>query len=289
MGYKTFLLGVGCQKGGTTWLHDYLAQCPGVRMGLRKEYHVLNKRRFRHYATRPRSGHQLLGRVGYRVGEAMGLSALMEACLKRDLRNYFDHFEAILHSAEEVALTADITPAYAGLPSSLMACVRDTFAARGIRVKVLFLMRDPVERVLSATRMYRRNRCSNLGEAAVTESEQDEVLRYYRSEQCEYLTAYERTIERLESVFAPPDVHYEFYERLFRRSSVETITTFLDLPFVTPDFSRELNVSRNDNLLDTAARRVVFEHYRPTYDYIAQRFGRDLMRKVWGNYCEFGE
>lgn len=288
MSSRTFLLGVGCQKGGTTWLHDYLTQCPGVRMGLRKEYHVLNKRRFRHYATRPRSGHQLLGRVGYRVGEALGFSALMEVCLKRDLRNYFDHFEAILHSAD-VTLTADITPAYAGLPSNLMACVRDTFAARGIRVKVLFLMRDPVERVLSATRMYRRNRRRDLGDAAITEPEQDEVLRYYRSKQCEYLTAYERTIERLESTFPTADVHYEFYERLFRTASIEAITSFLDLPFVTPDFTRELNVSRNGERLDAPARRAVFEHYRGTYDALAQRFGSDLMRELWANYREFGE
>ena len=39
---KTFLLGVGCQKGGTTWLYDYLATSPQFKHGHRKEYHVFD-------------------------------------------------------------------------------------------------------------------------------------------------------------------------------------------------------------------------------------------------------
>ena len=36
----TFLLGVGCQKGGTAWLHRYLEASPQCDPGFRKEYHV---------------------------------------------------------------------------------------------------------------------------------------------------------------------------------------------------------------------------------------------------------
>ena len=36
----TFLLGVGCQKGGTAWLHRYLEGSPQCDPGFRKEYHV---------------------------------------------------------------------------------------------------------------------------------------------------------------------------------------------------------------------------------------------------------
>ena len=36
----TFLLGVGCQKGGTAWMHRYLEASPQCDPGFRKEYHV---------------------------------------------------------------------------------------------------------------------------------------------------------------------------------------------------------------------------------------------------------
>ncbi len=41
-GPKTFLLGVGAQKAGTTWLHRYLADSQQVVRGYRKEYHVFD-------------------------------------------------------------------------------------------------------------------------------------------------------------------------------------------------------------------------------------------------------
>lgn len=39
---KTFLLGVGCQKDGTTWVHDYLSTHRKVDMGFEKEYHIID-------------------------------------------------------------------------------------------------------------------------------------------------------------------------------------------------------------------------------------------------------
>ena len=36
----TFILGVGAQKAGTTWLYNQLNHCNFVNMGCLKEYHV---------------------------------------------------------------------------------------------------------------------------------------------------------------------------------------------------------------------------------------------------------
>jgi hypothetical protein len=36
----TFVLGVGAQKAGTSWLHRQLTKSPFVNMGFTKEYHV---------------------------------------------------------------------------------------------------------------------------------------------------------------------------------------------------------------------------------------------------------
>ena len=39
---KNFILGVGCQKGGTTWLHQQLNKSKNTDMGFLKEYHVFD-------------------------------------------------------------------------------------------------------------------------------------------------------------------------------------------------------------------------------------------------------
>ena len=38
-----FLLGTGCQKGGTAWLHDYLGSSAETDLGFMKEYHVWDR------------------------------------------------------------------------------------------------------------------------------------------------------------------------------------------------------------------------------------------------------
>ena len=53
---RTFLLGVGAMKAGTTWLHDYLAASPQCEPGVRKEYHVFDSLDLEHEPY-------LLGRV----------------------------------------------------------------------------------------------------------------------------------------------------------------------------------------------------------------------------------
>ena len=39
---KIFVLGVGCQKGGTTWLYKQLIKSEAVNFGYTKEYHVFD-------------------------------------------------------------------------------------------------------------------------------------------------------------------------------------------------------------------------------------------------------
>lgn len=39
---KIFLLGIGAQKAGTTWLHNQLVLNNNVDLGFAKEYHVLD-------------------------------------------------------------------------------------------------------------------------------------------------------------------------------------------------------------------------------------------------------
>src|SRR5262249_15707004 len=96
-GLGTFLLGVGCPKSGTEWLHGYLGSASQADFGFRKEYHVWD-------ALDLPSGRLARRRIESQGGE--------RAAFLRDPERYFDHFAGLLE-ADGIHLTADITPAYA--------------------------------------------------------------------------------------------------------------------------------------------------------------------------------
>ncbi len=48
---KIFLLGLGAQKSGTTWLFDYLNGNSHAKFGIFKEYHVLDTNFFPQYSV----------------------------------------------------------------------------------------------------------------------------------------------------------------------------------------------------------------------------------------------
>lgn len=39
---KIFILGIGAQKAGTTWLYQYIKNSPKANLGQLKEYHFWN-------------------------------------------------------------------------------------------------------------------------------------------------------------------------------------------------------------------------------------------------------
>jgi hypothetical protein len=90
----TFALGLGCQKGGTSWLHDYLAASPQCDPGFRKEYHVFDGLDLaseawmrRRVVTRATKAVDALDR-----GVAADADALRQASFYADPETYFDYF-----------------------------------------------------------------------------------------------------------------------------------------------------------------------------------------------------
>ncbi|MCW9088640.1 MAG: sulfotransferase [Gammaproteobacteria bacterium] len=283
---KTFVLGVGCQKGGTTWLYRYLNMHHAANMGFKKEYHVFDALylpEFAHLKSRNTDFYRLFRR--WRVFKISKMKEVFKyRCFYRDISCYFNYFSSLVDGVGSISLTGDITPSYAGLPVEALVKIKKELEDRGFAVKVLFIMRDPVERCISSMRMTRRN--------AANTPENDEVedlIENYKTPIYKIRTQYEKTIRNIETVFDSHDVHYEFYERLFDPGSIRGITDFLSIDYIEPDFGRKVNVSRTNNLIDDDVKREVFDYYRPTFEFVAERFGRDFIQGLWPSYEQFKE
>jgi hypothetical protein len=257
----TFLLGVGCQKGGTAWMHRYLESSPQCDPGFRKEYHVWD-------ALDLPSGRLARERIENQGGP--------RARFLHDAEHYFDYFLGLLGPGR-ARLTADITPAYAGLSTDRLRFVQAGFEARGVRPVAVYLMRDPVERIWSAVRMdvQRRGR-EDLGAVEARLQVVSDDDQYARR------TRYDQTIARLDETFGVGAVFYGFYERLFEASTLRDLCGFLGIDFVEPDVGRQVNVSpkRHGDLSDETVRGLA-GRFAPVYEAVAARFPDVDLPALW--------
>ena len=221
---KTFILGVGAQRTGSTWLHSQIAKNPQIHTGLAKEHHVFNvifTPYFKKYeqdlrtlvTSSPKETH------GYRKKKRL-LSFI------NDPENYFNYFEKRCLNNETIEAVADITPAYSMLDHQAYSFIRHGLEKRGFNVKVVFVMRDPVERVWSM--MHQKGR----GDTDV----QDRQIKFkeFTSVHSSMRTRYDRTIVELEKVFAQDDIFYAFYETFFNQKSFSELEKFLALNLTLP-------------------------------------------------------
>lgn len=264
-GSKTFLLGVGAQKSGTTWVHHWLEATPGVALGPFKEYHVWDARtlpacrQFRHRLFGRNPKNRLLARM------------------QRVPALYFRHFAGLL-DRPGVHLTADITPSYSGLSPDTLRLIRDGFARRGIAVKVLFLMRDPVARSYSAARMLSEKESRLSGPV----TPEDWLARNLATEAMRLRSDYPATVAALHRVFPPDAVHLEVYEHLFTPAGLRRLAGFLDLPLDAALAGRRVNEGRPAPLPEALARRAA-RHFAPVYHWADQTLPE--ARRHWQGFA----
>ena len=293
---KTFILGVGAQKGGTTWLHRQLNSNTNIDLGFRKEYHVFDA--IEDYeknktSKRPRNGFRerriskilnshKRGTLGRNLGMQRKQSryTALELAFIDNVDHYFNYFDYLYLRNENIDAVGDITPNYALLKTKTFALIRKGLESRGFDVKVFFLMRDPVERAWSLARMKQRN---------MDDSKKEKFDQFKYMEKItqdgftSYKSQYDKTIKQLEGAFEKNNIYYGFYESLFNEQSFQSIQQFLGIPLETFDSSQVFNASPKSNNMPDELNKKLVEYFRPTYEAISERHG-DAVRQLWQGY-----
>ena len=263
-----FLLGVGAQKAGTTWLYQYLKSCANSNMGQLKEYHVwdglLQPDRFPEFDLKSSTS-----------------SASDVPALQRQFQSkpsaYFTYFRGLTKRQQ---LTGDITPSYCGLTADDFRTVRRMIRRAGFRPRVVFLMRDPVRRCWSASRMSARNEQMKGGRAW----SRDEVLTHFAqqfgSPDYAIRTRYEDTLEALDQAFRRHEVHLGFYESMFETSEIHRLAKFLNVPVKLHERDHIRNASPSIEL-PASLHQQCHAFYQSTYEYCWRRFPET--RALWTN------
>lgn len=283
---KVFILGVGCQKGGTTWLHRQLLKSIHVDTGMRKEYHVFNslynKEDYRLSARflQLQERATRMERKG-RSGEEYD-RLILNLSFIHDTENYYKYFDDLWsRSGGQVTHVGDITPAYAALPADAYEEIKLRLESRGFTVKVIFIMRDPIERCWSTVRMSLR-KLEHTGGAISYKDEVSLLRKRFQSAVYQKRTRYEDTVRALEQVFQRSDIFYSLYENLFNASTLQKLKDFLDLADLEYDVNEQVNnTKRTEQVLDPALKSEIYQFYEKTYQFCAERYNA---REFWRGY-----
>ena len=252
---RIFVLGLGHQKCGTSWLHRYLCQFNFFALGEAKEYHVWD-------------------RIDIPIFQKYGSK------IKQKLENYpnlyFDYFDNLMSGNKR--LTADITPSYSGLKAERLKQIYHKFSSRNIDVKPVILTREPLSRIKSAVRfnLDRKNYSEgiNINETNFEKA----LLQYYKTEHCKIRTNYENIISETSKVFNTKNIYIGFYENMFTKSEVCRLSSFLEVSS-NFDFTKVYVNKTKNKVIKTEFDLIIKDFYKDTYEYFYQKF--PITREIW--------
>lgn len=271
-----FLLGVGAQKSGTTWLYAQLAKHPEVSFGWKKELSFWGSLWDKKLADRkPKRLRNRLRDKFYHFpnGKRIPHYPLFTSWLARE---YFDELKRIV--AEGTRVVSDVTPHYAAISAKGFDTIKKLSVKNGFTLRVLFIMRDPVERVISGV-MHSNRRLKN----PTNEELVDLVSQTYQSYPVEARTRYDKTIQNLESVFSPSDTHYVFFEELFTTETMNGIEKWLNISPIPADFDERIGPGTHKVSIPQELRKDIRNHYQPVYEFCEKKFGAAKVNSLWKN------
>jgi hypothetical protein len=284
---KQFILGLGAQRTGSTWLRSQLQTCAEINLGFCKEYHFLDAL----FVPEMKSFHSdhLSADHGFRHRPSNNgkrwspaQKSAMLAAFVSSPHLYFEYFDELWHGNHRISTVGDFTPSYSMLDRSGFDYARVELMKRGFQVKALFIMRDPVERIWSM--LHQQSKVQKMLDLGISPASRKFTLESFTPPGAELRTRYERTIQELEQVFEESEIHYDFYERYISKERYSALLKFMGIETMpAPRLDKVRNRSLLKHSVQTELASQVARHYRSTYEFMEARHG-SLIRSLWSGY-----
>jgi hypothetical protein len=227
---KLDFLGIGAQKAATSWLEKNMRNHPAIWLPPRKELHYFDR-----LSKNALPSNSLIERFfgkdnkskNFRMGFIRDLGS---GIIRRDLKitrwvfNYYfgqwnDLWYQSLFRMGEGKLKGEITPAYSTLDLNEVRKIQRLFPD----LKIIFIMRNPVERAWSHVRFeWSRGALSNINDV-------DKIKKFVESPSQSLRSDYVRTINIWTSCFPIEQIHVGFYDKILNdsRGFLQEICGFL--------------------------------------------------------------
>lgn len=277
MGATTVLFCVGATKAGTGWLYEHLAAHPECHFRSIKELHyfsALENGTLAREITKHQDRQAVLAKrvkaAGRRkiLGEALRLQDRTEwlKVLARgeDTAAYLEYLNG---GRTTESVVGDITPAYALLPAKRLKQMADLSS----RVRFLYILRDPVERIWSHIRMIAARREPS-GE--VTPDRANRILRRTlrgQESQIARRSDYADNLARLQNAVGGA-MKVVFYEDLFDGTGLDQIAEHLGIGAFPGPIDAVVHGGQALDLLPEQ-RLALRDWLAPQYEYVKRSLG----------------
>lgn len=283
---------IGAQKSATTWLDQNLRAHPQIWLPPEKEIHYFDLPRipfvFCLFAPKRSERHWVQKRLqrAYRKAKANPQHATWY--LRSYLAPRTDRWYAALFAPAAGQLAGEVAPQYAPLSDNKIAKIYRLLPAS----KIIYLLRNPIERMWSQVAMYHGEKFGYRGVETVPEHQ---ILQFIRNPKHLAHSQYLANLQRWEQHYAPEKMFIGFHDEIrdtpeqllkaiFRFldvddnarhiSAVSTQKVFArDPPPLPPHIGREIARQLNDEI--TALHRRFDNDYTADWLASAQRYLAD--------------
>jgi len=223
---------VGFPKGGTTWLYERLSELPDFSMPLQKEIHFFDRSK-KYPSSRHLEESLLRNRfITQKKWILKQISHTFLKVIKLDFKStlffikwYFSDYDnkwylSLFNLGK--GISGDITPTYCLLDDGDVERMSEVLPED---IKLIFILRNPIERAWSHFRMVMRKR----GKLKLEEYNFEEIKSFLVSDGQVMRTDYNNTIDRYKKYFPNNHLYISFYDFLNENPSqfLENIVEFL--------------------------------------------------------------
>jgi hypothetical protein len=262
---------IGAEKCGTTWLWEMFREHPDIGVSLPKELRYFANQHIGTGFGNFGALHRLLASNAVMPTGIKRMERFLEQ-LATELRISYGNDQAYLRvfGALKGAVVGDISPQYCMLPDEGI----DHMRRLAPDAKIIFMMRDPVERAISAGKMKASEGSPVLNDERVREK----ALVPFQINMSRYSAA----LERFEDAF-PGRVFAGFMDDIVVNplSLLENLSRFLGVTF-DPAYFNSLSKVANEGKrysVGSDLKREIFEILKDEYDLLENRFPERI--KAW--------
>lgn len=286
MADPTVMIGVGATKAGTSWLHRYLSDHPDCHFRAIKELHFFNSEsdesraanRARIAGIRDRIAGDIEGELSPRqLANKIRNLAQVEHYLEvldHGTGETADYLGYLLDDAGDAKIVGELTPAYGLLDEGKISQIANIAPD----VRIIYLMRDPIERLWSHVRMIAKQRSKAAAE--FPDRAANILSRVFggKEEQIARRSDYAGPLARLNAAVDPKRLFIGVFEDIINGNLVDKICDFLGIAYRQPNLATVVNqgapLPMNATQRDAAAAWLL-----PQYRAVETHFG--ALPRAW--------
>jgi len=260
-----FLLGIGAQKAGTSWLAKYLQKHPDVFLSPLKEMHFFDSKYLNEFSHVEKKFEQRRNKL-FNENRNSSIFQHLDARIKMnsDIKKYIEYFKKF---GAQHAFIGEITPSYSLLKRENFLQIKNDIP---FETNVILILRNPIDRFWSQL---------NFTPSLANNLDCTKISRYLNKKIYWERSNYERLVVDIFEVFDTPNITIAFYENIFskdlrtKNDSIRKMIESIGIEYHPKLLSTEkkVNKTKSKAKLDENARREAFHSFSSIFQFIAEK------------------